>query len=849
MGINRISDAFLKAHAEDDISYLTSKNEFNKKGMLSSNDISFFRSKIKTPTFVQDIVDKTGLKAENILDMLDERENFIELDLKPEIAGQTKQASTNKINENINKGEDWLIKNSENYDTPDQLKKGFKRVFGKEHPFLQKTLRTVHGMPKLNPLFFEGKDKVYQSHGKPAFVYGNPEMKNLFEASLYNFNPAVRTEVLNELNDILPKTKITENQKYDLRKKFKNSKVLSELGINEGLKGPVTRLLIKDLGENIIEDVNFIRYPRTQVINYINFLKDKVDPKYRKQFDLVNKALRQVSYKNYGGAKETFGVVENINFDHKVPKYLIDAGYADELEYIKLNPVGEGFNTKNKNIYFDRPIAKLARKYEATNIPEDKIKIVKEMNLLKDNFNKRNKNYLSNINIKEIDGKLNVSSSAEPLTSSDDLIKVLKTNLKKNPEFFNLANIEPTTKRALRAEIIPGLSSFAEDLGRGKIGGAALKGAGVLGTVIGAKDFAEMYDRGEPILDAAVEGGFGIPGPVQAYTRYKKLNLTDEEVLAKNRLQILQDFREGIYKPEYTTQVAKKLDPSYKDDPNKYLNFLEANEDNFQKTLNQSEERFQENVWQPFLEEKQNKRLPISEIPVIQKTKQAYEDFVPDENQPTNNAYEFNEGGRVGFSGGGVVKFARMITDLLNSLKKDLSFSSHLEKLYGSEAAKKQILSPYRIPEGTNKSQQSDILTRIDEIKQNLPKEYSGLINTLDDIEKNVNNYNYIDASKKGTVLLDNLPDSFNFEKLPQNLFPMEDPLNDAFILFDPKREKMVGRYTMRYNIDPETNKGIIQTYDTYDPVSKKFLEEKDWKLIGVDAREESGVITKEGLN
>ena len=210
---------------------------------------------------------------------------------------------------------------------------------------------------------------------------------------------------------------------------------------------------------------------------------------------------------------------------------------------------------------------------------------------------------------------------------------------------------------------------------------------------------------------------------------------------------------------------------------------------------------------------------------------------------------EFATGGRVEFSGGGVVKFARMITDLLNSLKKDLSFSSHLEKLYGSEAAKKQILSPYRIPEGTNKSQQSDILTRIDEIKQNLPKEYSGLINTLDDIEKNVNDYNYIDASKKGTVLLDKLPDSFNFEKLPQNLFPMEDPLNDAFILFDPKREKMVGRYTMRYNIDPETNKGIIQTYDTYDPVSKKFLEEKDWKLIGVDAREESGAITKEGLN
>lgn len=208
-------------------------------------------------------------------------------------------------------------------------------------------------------------------------------------------------------------------------------------------------------------------------------------------------------------------------------------------------------------------------------------------------------------------------------------------------------------------------------------------------------------------------------------------------------------------------------------------------------------------------------------------------------------------GGRVGFSGGGhpAIKFARMITDLLGSLKKDLSFSSHLVKLHGPEVAKKEMISPYRIPEGTNKSKQSDILMRIDEIKQNLPKEYSGLINTLDDIEKNVNNYNYIDASKKGTVLLEKLPDSFNFEKLPQDLFPMEDPLNDAFILFDPKREKMVGRYTMRYAVDPETGKGIIQTYDTYDPASKKFLEEKDWKLIGVDAREESGEITKKGLN
>ena len=57
-------------------------------------------------------------------------------------------------------------------------------------------------MPKLNPLFYEGKQKVYQTHGVPSFAYGAPEMKNLFQASLYNFNSTVRDKVLNELNDI-----------------------------------------------------------------------------------------------------------------------------------------------------------------------------------------------------------------------------------------------------------------------------------------------------------------------------------------------------------------------------------------------------------------------------------------------------------------------------------------------------------------------------------------------------------------------------------------------------------------------------------------------------------------------
>lgn len=439
--INKIADAFLKAYAKDDISYLGSENKYNKNGMLSNAEISFLSHKINSPTGVQELVDKTGLKAEQILDMLDERQSFIELDLIPEMSTTSRQLHSQNINKSIDQGEDWLIKNSKNYDSVKDLKKGFTRVFGQDHPLLRKSLRSSYGMPKLNPLFFEEKTKTYQSHGKPAFIYGEPEMKNLFEASLYNFNPTVRDKVLNELKDILPKEKIDENTKYDLRKKFQNSEVLSEFGINKGLKGPVTRLLIKDLGDDVINNINFIRYPRTEVGHYINYLKDKVAPKYRKQFNLVNDALIDIKKNNYNGAKQKLNIAENINFDHKVPKYLIDAGYADELEYIKLNPVGEKFNQVAKNKSFDGPMARLSRKYAATKVPEEKTKIIEDMNELKDNFNKRYNNYLSDLNIEEVNGKLNVSSSAKPITSSDELIKTLETNVKENPQFFKLEEV------------------------------------------------------------------------------------------------------------------------------------------------------------------------------------------------------------------------------------------------------------------------------------------------------------------------------------------------------------------------------------------------------------------------
>jgi len=854
-------------------------------------------------------------------------------------------------------------------------------------------------------------------------------------------------------------------------------------------------------------------------LNYTENLINKIRGKGRVADEAVGLSATFKNAPGYLEATQFLKASTNNLKGRKIDKFFIEA----------LKPALEGDKSKVKD--YNKKALQFKNKNPNVDVPF--IKYGSTLNEIKNNVKYFDDfSDVSKENILKIakEKGIIIKTQAKPLTMIVDEFKDATNTTDKIQQAAKLKKLGLNPKQsALYTSFIPGLESFGEDLATGKYGKATLKGLGVLGTAIGAKDFVEMYDAGEPILDTVLYGGIGIPGsagrPVTALAKYK--NFSPEGKLAEKRLDTLRDFREGIFKPQDVAIVATKLDPQYQGDPNQYLNFLEQNESIFKKDIELAEEKFQKETMQPFKEEKMKTRLPIMETPIIKKIVENYRQIVPEDTeteteieqpleqppeelpseykvsaaeggriglgkgsgpkigrrgflgliagaaaapdlikslkgtgqaakiaskiklepaegmypwfpklvekvkemgkpfkekdlimepsykndprpfgsrQPTgeekltkhvdgdttfilreypdgrlavdidsprnqesfgqpvslyyrpkmeiqnykgekkieppefkvlepeprlfangpddvditftevpknpkrNTVFgdieaaerfatgniknrkiipvkqslrnemeedpstfimrqsgelgskarpeeiiklpeEFATGGRVEFSGGGVVKFARMITDLLNSLKKDLSFSSHLEKLYGSEAAKKQILSPYRIPEGTNKSQQSDILTRIDEIKQNLPKEYSGLINTLDDIEKNVNDYNYIDASKKGTVLLDKLPDSFNFEKLPQNLFPMEDPLNDAFILFDPKREKMVGRYTMRYNIDPETNKGIIQTYDTYDPVSKKFLEEKDWKLIGVDAREESGVITKEGLN
>jgi hypothetical protein len=196
-------------------------------------------------------------------------------------------------------------------------------------------------------------------------------------------------------------------------------------------------------------------------------------------------------------------------------------------------------------------------------------------------------------------------------------------------------------------------------------------------------------------------------------------------------------------------------------------------------------------------------------------------------------------GGRVGFSSGGI-KLARLISEALLDLKNNITMVSNTARFKGAKEAKLEALTPYiNVP---NESRHTSILKSIEKAKENLPKEYQSI---LDDIKKDVDSFDYTTADVRIKALDKEVSPTIRFEGLSKDLFPMEDPLNNAIIILDPNRDRMIGRFVNRVRVDTKTGRGIRETYDTFDSESRKFLDEKDWKLMGVESLEKG----KEGLN
>ena len=98
-GADDLIDAFIKAHAEDDISFLFQKTASNPNGALDKEGLKALSKVINNPRGLETFVKKTKLDADTIYDMLDEREAFKNLDLesamkKSSTAGTREQIKT-----------------------------------------------------------------------------------------------------------------------------------------------------------------------------------------------------------------------------------------------------------------------------------------------------------------------------------------------------------------------------------------------------------------------------------------------------------------------------------------------------------------------------------------------------------------------------------------------------------------------------------------------------------------------------------------------------------------------------------------------------------------------------------
>ena len=464
-GLDRMSDLLLKAYAEDDILHLANmpkRDTMNLSYFLAREDNIKYLSK------------KSGLKTEDIFDLLDDREAYLELEKRN--ISQTAGAETRlkPQREFYRKAEDWITKNAKRYDDPEKFKKAFKRTFPKNNLLLdainsnKESLNVQFSDSFKSEMFGTGEGLTLGGRSKKQ-VEVTSKIKDLsiprrsvdavFKTAIYNLNPTVRNKLLNEFKNIVPKNKPSNKDLYNIKQSIRNNKLFKKFGVEKSIKGPIARLLYKDLGDNLSKQISALRQPRLQTTSLLRVFRDLVDPKYKNQFTEALSAIESANKKDIPEAKAKLNIAENINFDHKIPKSFIDAGYADEINYIKLNPTLESFNQGAKLNEFDRPMLAKARKYEAAS-KQEKPKILKEMQDIQSNFNERHANYLSNVTIKDVKGKPYFESTDLPLTKETNVKKLIEENIKFKPgmqsegRLVETIGIKPTdTKSTILSKI------------------------------------------------------------------------------------------------------------------------------------------------------------------------------------------------------------------------------------------------------------------------------------------------------------------------------------------------------------------------------------------------------------
>ena len=591
-----IAEAIQKADNTQDFEYLMRNKEGSlanekyfkknqriyKKGMLSNSAITVLKNLETNPVNLKIIADSLGEDTDWVLNRLDERNQYVE-DVKGERATAKKDPRYIKPRNDYLKVENWLQKNAKKYSTPQAFEKALIKRFGNKNQFIMdmkspKNSVTTYFSPEFKKLMLNSDSA--RTMIKPS------HLKQLISSSLYNYNDKIKTRLTNEIRKIFTSENLPK-LRTEARKMIRNNHLFKMFGLDKTITGPFPRVIQAVIGEKLWKDFRAFRHPRVTSYELLKAFEDLVPQKFKGMFSESAKAVLHAQNNLWPAAKKNLGIADKIAWDHKVPSSIIDKGYADIVEYTKVNPVDYEWNARIKNAKFDSPINKLILKFEKEKTLSGKKKIYQQMLEKKNKFSKTYGGYLDeiDINFNERTGKLKFSSSAKPLTKKMDMVKMLETSQK---QVTTHLNNNPKLKTTLINKVNSGIPvdditrMIAQDLkipaqAVGRVLGKVLKVLGPVGwaaePVFAAINFSEAIDEGLSGKQAAAYtvGKFGedvinLPGMAVGAVKWGKGKLTGEDTPFKTPYEFTfaRDWKEKTAEaiPE-NVKLRRKFDREF----------------------------------------------------------------------------------------------------------------------------------------------------------------------------------------------------------------------------------------------------------------------------------------------
>jgi len=215
--------------------------------------------------------------------------------------------------------------------------------------------------------------------------------------------------------------------------------------------------------------------------------------------------------------------------------------------------------------------------------------------------------------------------------------------------------------------------------------------------------------------------------------------------------------------------------------------------------------------------------------------------------------YRYASGGRVGFAGGTIIpkalqamfKTAASVSDAMRNVKNSVFDNWNNVRMFGEQEGIAKNLTNYsNIP---SQNRKTSALENIENLKKVLPEKYH---KDIDVLKNATDQNNFKTAWDKFEEFDKNLDPTLKFENIPEEYFPMLDPLNESFVKMGPRESMDMPRYSFRTSmeLDPVTKKPTgkytQEKLEIFDPETRTFRKEGEEKLVGVDT--DKG---KEGLN